>query len=87
MALAVAASPGLGAHDKTTLLGLLIAGITVALIGLLDDMGRIPTWVEVSALLLPPLLVVLLALRVGFLPWPIAVSPSPSSTWWGAHPP
>lgn len=40
----------------------------VALIGLLDDMGRIPTRVEVSALLVPALLVVLLGLRVGSVP-------------------
>jgi len=61
-------APGLSANDRTTLLGLVIAGVVVASIGLLDDMGRIPTGVEVSALLLPALLVVLLGLKVGFLP-------------------
>jgi len=60
--------PGMTAGDKTTLLGLLSAGVLVALIGLLDDVGRIPTRVEVSALLFPALLAVLLGLRVAFLP-------------------
>jgi len=67
--------PGLSAHDKITLLSLLSAGVLVALIGLLDDMGRIPTRVEVSALLLPAALVVLLGLRVGFLPLAIVSIP------------
>lgn len=61
-------APGMTGDDRTTLLGLVIAGLLVALIGLLDDTGRIPTRVEVSALLLPALLVVLLGLRVGFVP-------------------
>lgn len=67
--------PGLSADEKSTVLRLLIAGIIVALIGLLDDTGRIPTRVEVSALLLPALLVVLLCLRVGFVPAAIVSIP------------
>jgi UDP-GlcNAc:undecaprenyl-phosphate GlcNAc-1-phosphate transferase len=58
----------LSGQDRTRLLGIVVAGIIVALIGLLDDVGRIPTRVEVSALLLPALLVVLLGQRVGFVP-------------------
>jgi len=61
-------APGLSADDRTTLLGIVMAGIIVAFLGLLDDMGRIPTRVEVSALVLPALLVVLLGQRVGFVP-------------------
>jgi UDP-GlcNAc:undecaprenyl-phosphate GlcNAc-1-phosphate transferase len=62
------ALPGLTAEDKATLVGLLGAGLLVALIGLLDDVGRIPTSVEVSALLIPAALVVLLGLKVDSVP-------------------
>ncbi len=68
LGLALVAVPGLSVEDKVTLLGISVACVAVAAIGLLDDMGRIPTWVEVSALLVPATLVVLLGLRVGFAP-------------------
>lgn len=60
--------PGLSPGDKTTLFGLSTAAVLVALIGLLDDRGTIPTKVEVSTLLLPALLLVLSGIRVQSMP-------------------
>ncbi len=50
------------------LLGVLAAAGIVALVGFLDDRGTIPTKVEVSALAIPAVLVVLLGIRVDFIP-------------------
>lgn len=50
------------------LLGILAAAGIVALVGFLDDRGTIPTKVEVSALVIPAVLVILLGIRVEFIP-------------------
>ncbi len=50
------------------LLGVLATAGIVALVGFLDDRGTIPTKVEVSALVIPAVLVILLGIRVEFIP-------------------
>lgn len=64
----VLTAPSLSPDDKTRLLGILASGGLVAFVGFLGDRGTIPTKVEFSSVLLPAVLVILLGIRVQFIP-------------------
>jgi UDP-GlcNAc:undecaprenyl-phosphate GlcNAc-1-phosphate transferase len=75
VALWVLIGEGFDGGEITTALVVIVGGAMIGAVGLLGDMGRIPSKVEFALQFIPALLVVILGVRVGFIPFAFLAIP------------